>query len=112
MQGSHIFPNSSVGKEPTCNAGDAGSIPGLGRSPGEGLGYPLQYSGLDNSMDFLVHGVAKSWTRLSSFHVHEDLGLFVFLSFAILFLKLDFSLLKQKLLPAFPPEPGAVPLGL
>ena len=44
MQGSHIFPNSSVGKEPTCNAGDAGSIPGLGRSPGEGIDYPLQYS--------------------------------------------------------------------
>ena len=39
-----------------------GSIPGLGRSPGEGKGYPLQYSGLENSMDFIVHGVAKSWT--------------------------------------------------
>ena len=106
------FPHSLVGEESTCNVRDPGSIPGLGRSPGEGLGYPLQYSGLDNSMDFLVHGVAKSWTRLSNCHVHEDLGLFVFLSFAILFLKLDFSLLKQKLLPAFPPEPGAVPLGL
>ena len=43
------------------------SIPGLGRSPGEGKGYPLQYSGLENSMDFIVHGVAKSWTRLSNF---------------------------------------------
>ena len=42
------FPNSSVGKEPTCNAGDPGSIPGSGRYPGEGIGYPLQYSGLDN----------------------------------------------------------------
>ena len=43
-------------------------IPGLGRSPGEGKGYPLQYSGLENSMDCIVHGVTKSWTRLSDFH--------------------------------------------
>ena len=53
-----------------CNAGDLGSIPGLGRSPGEGKGYPLQYSGLENSMDSTVHGVAKSWKRLSNFHFH------------------------------------------
>ena len=52
-----------------CNAGDLGSIPGLGRSPGEGKGYPLQYSGLENSMDCIVHGVAKSQTRLSDFHI-------------------------------------------
>ena len=45
------FPDSSVGKGSTCNAGDLGSIPGMGRSPGEGKGYPLQYSGLENSMD-------------------------------------------------------------
>ena len=44
-----------------CNAGDLDLIPGLGRSPGEGKGYPLQYSGLENSMDYTVHGVAKSW---------------------------------------------------
>ena len=44
------------------------SIPELGRSPGEGKGYPLQYSGLENSMDRIVHGVAKSWTQLSDFH--------------------------------------------
>ena len=44
------FPDSSVGKESACNAGDPGSIPGLARSPGEGKGYPLQYSGLENSM--------------------------------------------------------------
>ena len=50
----------SVGKESICNAGDLGLIPGLGRSPGEGKGYPLQYSGLENSMDCIVHGVAKS----------------------------------------------------
>jgi len=48
--------------------GDLGEIPGLGRSPEEGKGYPLQYSGLENSMDCIVHGVAKSWTRLSDFH--------------------------------------------
>ena len=51
-------------------AGDLGSIPGLGRSPGEGKGYPLQYSDLENSMDCTVHEVAKSWTRLSNFRFH------------------------------------------
>ena len=59
----------SVGKESACNAGDPGSIPGLGRSPVEGEGYPFQYSGLENSMDCdpIVHGVAESRTRLSDF---------------------------------------------
>ena len=56
------FPGGSAGKESVCNAGDLGSIPGLGRSPGEWNGYPLQYSGLENSMDCKVHGVAKSQT--------------------------------------------------
>ena len=46
--------------------------PGLGRSPGEGKGYPLQYSGLENSMDSIVHGVTKSWTELSDFHFHLE----------------------------------------
>ena len=50
-----------AGKESTSNAGDLGSIPGLGRSPGEGNGYSLQYSGLEISMDCIVHGVTKSW---------------------------------------------------
>ena len=54
------FPCGSAGKESACNAGDLGSIPGLGRSPGEGKGYPLQYSGLENSMDSIVYGVTKS----------------------------------------------------
>ena len=54
------FHAGSAGKESTRNAGDLGSIPGLGRSPGEGKGYPLQYSGLKNSMDYTVHGVTKS----------------------------------------------------
>ena len=62
------FPDSSVGKESACNAGDPSSIPGLGRSPGETKGYTLQYSGLENSMDYIVHGVIKSRTRLSHFH--------------------------------------------
>jgi len=54
------FPGGSAGKESACNAGDLYSIPGLGRSCGEGKGYSLQYSGLENSMDCIVHGVAKS----------------------------------------------------
>ena len=54
------FPDSSVGKESACSAGDPGSILGSGRSPGEGTGYPLQFSGLENSMDCIIHGVAKS----------------------------------------------------
>ena len=62
------FPCGSVGKTSACNVGDLGSIPGLGRSPGEGKGYPLQSSGLENSMDCIVHGVTKSQTRLSDFH--------------------------------------------
>ena len=62
------FPCGSAGKEFACNAGDLGSISGLGRSPGEGKGYPLQYSGLENSMDCIVYGAAKSQTQLSDFH--------------------------------------------
>ena len=68
------FPGGSDGKESSCNAGDLGSIPGLGRSPGGGNSYPLQSSGLENSMDFTVHRVAKSWTRLSGFHFHSPVG--------------------------------------
>ena len=64
------FPGGSVGKESACNAGDLGSIPGSGRSPGEGNGNPLQYSCLGNPIDrgawrATVHGVTKGWTRLS-----------------------------------------------
>ena len=62
------FPCGSAGKEFACNVGDLGSIPGLGRSLGEGNGYPFQYSGLENSMDCIVCGVAKNWTRLSTSH--------------------------------------------
>ena len=62
------FPGGSADRESACNVGDLGLIPGLGRSPGEGKGYPFQYSGLENSIDCVVHGVAESWTRLSNFH--------------------------------------------
>jgi len=62
------FPCVSAGKESACNSGDLGLILGLGRSSGEGKGYPLQYSGLENSMHCIVHGVAKSWTRQSDSH--------------------------------------------
>ena len=111
------FPESSVGKEFACNAGDPGSIPGSGRSAGEGIGYPLhyswaslvaqlvgiesgynagdlglipglgrspgegkggsfslQYSGLQNSRDCIVHGVTKGWTRLSDFDFHFSIN--------------------------------------
>ena len=64
------FACGSASKESACNVGDLGSIPGLGRSPGEGKGYPLHYSGLENSMDCIGHGVAKSQTLLSDFHFH------------------------------------------
>ena len=53
------FPCGSAGKESACDVGDLGSIPGLGRSPGEGNGNVLQYSGLENSMDYIVHGISK-----------------------------------------------------
>ena len=65
------FPGGSDGKESACNAGDPGSIPVLGRSLGEGNGYPLQYSWLKNPMDIgawwaAVHGITTSWTQLSN----------------------------------------------
>ena len=58
----------SAGKESVCNVEDLGLIPGLGRGPGEGKSYPLYYSGLENSMNCMVHGAGKSQTRLSDFH--------------------------------------------
>ena len=69
LRGFHLgFPCGKAGRESACNVGDLGLIPGLERSPGEGKGHPLQYSGLENSMDCIVFGAAKSWTRLSNFH--------------------------------------------
>ena len=68
--GKQGFPGSSAGKESTRNAGDLGLIPGLGRSPADGKGYPLKYSGLENSC--MVHVVEKSPTWLSDFHFAQD----------------------------------------
>ena len=65
------FPGGSEGKDSACNVGDLSSIPGLERSPGEGKGYSLQYSGLDNSMDHIVHGLTKCWTQPNDFHFQE-----------------------------------------
>ena len=79
------FPGGSAGKGYACNVGDLGLIPGLGRSPGEGKGYPLQHSGLENSTDCIVHGVAKSRTRLSNF---------TFMSLSVLFLTLSIIILR------------------
>ena len=70
----HPSPCGSAGKESACNEGDLGLIPGLGRSPGEGKGYTLQYSGLENSMDCIAQGAAKSRTQLSDFHFHFSLS--------------------------------------
>ena len=64
------FPSSSAGKKSTCNAGDLGLIPGLRRPPGEGKDHPLRHSGLDSSLDCIVHGVARNGTQLSDFHFH------------------------------------------
>ena len=64
------FPCSSAGKESTYNVGDLALIPGLGRSPGEGKDYPFQYSGLENCMDCIVHGV-------SEWDMTEPLSLFI-----------------------------------
>ena len=65
-----LWPGGSDGKKSACDAGDTCSFLGLGRSPGEGNGYPLQYYGLENSMDCTVHEVAESDTILSDFHFH------------------------------------------
>ena len=72
------FLGGSAGKESACNWGDLGSIPGLERSPGEGKSYPLQNSGLENSMDCIVHGVKKSWTQLSDFTMMESVQILLF----------------------------------
>ena len=66
------FPCGSAGIESACDAGVLGLIPGLGRFSREGKGYPLQYCGLENSTDCIVHGIAKSRTRLSNFHFPQS----------------------------------------
>ena len=68
----------SFGKESTCNVGDLGSIPGLGRFPGEGKGYQLHYSGLEIFMDYIGHGIAKSQTQLSNFHFIYNIYIYAY----------------------------------
>ena len=75
------FPGTSVGKESTYNGGHPGSIPGLRRSTGEGNSDPLQDSGLENSMDCIVHGVGKSWTQLSNSHFTSHAPFIVIIKF-------------------------------
>ena len=70
------FPGGSDGKESACNVGDLGSIPGLGRSPGEGKGYPLQYSGLENSTDYpWGHKESNTTEATEHAHTHDFSGL-------------------------------------
>ena len=76
------FPRSSIGKESACNAGDLGSIPGSGRYPGEGNGYPLQYSCLGNPVEkgvwwAAVHGITESWTQFSDYTTTTKLRKFL-----------------------------------
>ena len=68
------FPGGSTGRESTYNVGDLGLIPGWGRPPGKGKSYPLQHSGLENSMDCIIHGVTQRQTRLGDFHFQDSLG--------------------------------------
>ena len=84
------FPSSSDGKASVYHAGDLGSIPGFGISPGEGNSNPLQYSGLGNPMDrgawlATLSGAVKSWTQLSNFHFH----------FSLLYVRTQKTLLKK-----------------
>ena len=90
-------PCGSAGEESTCNEGNLGLIPELGRAPGERKGYPLQYSGLENSMDSIVHGVAKSWTQLNDFHCNK------FMSNTVFSFILQYILLSAYYFPLFPP---------
>ena len=76
-KGKQGFPCGSAGKEPTCNAEDLDSIPGLGRSPGEGKSYPLQHSGLENSMDctvlqMVLQRVRHDWANFTSLQRKQD----------------------------------------
>ena len=89
--GGRGFHGGSASKESACNMGDRGLSSGLGRSPGKGKGYPLQDSGLENSMDCIVHGVAKSWTWLSDLHIPHSLSIW-----SHLILPTDCSLIWHK----------------
>ena len=90
------FPLSSSGKGAVCNAGDPGLIPGSGRSAGEGKGYLLQYSGLENSMNCMAHGVKKIQTRLSDFQMESIL--YVLLNIWLVFHCMNVSLYNMIIL--------------
>ena len=87
-----VFPGGSAGKESARNGGDLGLAPGLGRCPGEGNSHWLHYSGLENCMDCLVHGVPKSRTWLSDFHS----------SFRIINIDIEHTCMHAKLLQLCP----------
>ena len=93
------FSHSSVGQESACNAGDPSWIPGCWRSPGEEKGYPFQYSGLENSKDYIVHGVAES-------HTTERLSLTDWLYVSI------FIYISIPISQFFPPPPPISSLGI
>ena len=90
------FPCGSAGRESACNVGDLGSTPGLGRCPGGGKGYPLQDSGLENSMDSIVHGVTKSQTWVSDFHfLHIYIYIYLHLQCSIYYILFPMLLFKK-----------------
>ena len=86
------FPCGSAGKESACSVGNLGLIPGLRRAPGEGKGYPLQYSGLENSVSCIVLGVAKSQTRLKQLSTHASMSLLIKIGTVIINTFLNFIL--------------------
>ena len=124
------FPFGSAGKEPACTEGVLGLIPGLGRSPSEGKGYPLQYSGLENSMSCIVHVLPKSQTQLSDFHFVSlhwvsskgpfesykcylfDKKYLIFHSTKGAFCKADLGILKKKKKLIVVPQKSFLTLGL
>ena len=103
------FPCGSADKDSICNVGDLGSIPGLGRSPAKGKGYPLQYSSLENSMDCTGQEVAKSRTWLSDFHFHIHTLYSVQFSHSVVSDSLQPHGLQHTRPPRSSPTPGVYP---
>ena len=101
------FTSGSAGKESACNAGHLGLIPGLGRSSGEGKGNPLQYSGLENSVGCIVHGVTKSWMWLNDFHFTSYIYMKYIYIFTIQWKRRLLSQTKENLFHKSPQEMAA-----
>ena len=105
------FPCGSAGKESTCSAGGLGSIPGLGRSPGEGKGYPLQYSGLENSMGCTVHGsqrIRHNCVTFTSTYICNFMCIYIYIYIYIQFMCIrnnNWTLLCRLLLGFRPSRP-------